>query len=263
MSNIANTFGSFGAEGAKTTAQAMSSGDWIKFDKGVPKLIRILPPLAGESLPWVLIYQHFIKVGDKRLTVNCPRKMNVGPCPICEEYDRLMATGNPTDEAAAKENFRPSFRAIARAIDRERPGMVRPVGLSGTVVGLLNTIVKGKPPAVQGVDFTHHEHGYDLLIEYLGTSPWYTAQKVDQPSPIASSEAGILDIAAKMKAVNLADKAKVFDYNVLQAKLAELLGGGGSAAQPVGGFAAMPGGQPQPALGATPGSTINTSKAPF
>ena len=37
-----------------------SSASWIKFQLRETKLIRILPPLAGEELPWVIIHQHFM-----------------------------------------------------------------------------------------------------------------------------------------------------------------------------------------------------------
>jgi hypothetical protein len=222
MSNI-KAFGTFTQDSAKKTREQMGSGqDWIKFEKNVPKVLRFLPPMVGEDLPWVIVHQHFIKVpGSKNVVFNCPRKMENRRCPACEKRDKLLSTGNPADEKLASD-FRPSFRAFARAIDRENPEAgVQPVGFGKTVMNRLNSFREGNKLNPNGIDFTDPENGYDLVIEYLGKDPWYEVQIAQVPSPLAKTDEGLSTIVEQAQGIALAGYGKILTWDKIVEKFSD------------------------------------------
>lgn len=245
--NAMDIFGTFTKDDAVKTREGMSSGaDWIKYDKNVTVVTRFLPPLQGEALPWELIYQHFIKIpGGKTLTFNCPRKMKNERCPACEKADKLDATGNTNDEVLAKE-FRPGFRAIARAFDRDRMDAgVRPVGISSTVMKRLNHFREKL-----NKDFVNPNTGSDIAIEYLGQAPWYQVDLLD-PSPLASTPQGLADIVQQMRNLPLKPFAKVLSYEDIVAKFS----GDANVRQ-------VASSSPRAAIGSAPGA-VDTGDDPF
>lgn len=264
MPNI-EAFGSFTSTDAdKTSDQLNTSQQWIKFKLGEPKVLRILPPLANEDLPWVIIHQHFLKIpGGKAVPFNCPNKHKNERCPACEMFDKLMGTGNPTDEKMAREMYKVGTRGIARAIDRENPDAgVRPVGLSQTVIKALNEIRKGNKLNGE-TDFTHPLEGFDLVIERKDGPPWYTVQVARNPSPLAQTDAGFDDIINQMHNLALAPFAKVLSYDDIVKKIQDAKAeAGGGAAQ--GGRAV---GQPAPQASLPTGSSSsfdsNDNSDPF
>lgn len=259
MPNIA-AFGSFTTTDAeKTDDQMNTSQQWIKFDVEVPKILRILPPLADEDLPWVIIHQHFLKIpGAKSVPFNCPNKHRNERCPACEEFERLLSTGNPVDEKMAKDNYRASTRGIARAIDRENPDAgVRPVGLSSTVLKALNELRKGNKLNGE-TDFTHPLEGFDLVITRKKGPPWYTVGTARNPSPLAQTDAGFDDIIAQMQNMKLEPFAKVLSYEDIVAKIKASREEAGGGSQPAVGQATS-----APALNADSNFDSNTSSDPF
>lgn len=217
MTNVLDAFGTFDKDAVdKTEEQMGSKSEWIKFPKGKTVIVRLMPPLVGEELPWVLIHQHFIKVpGGKAITFNCPMKMLNRRCPACEKEARLKGTGNPADEALASE-FRAGFRAIARGIDRASPELgVRPVGFGSTVLNRLNHFRKKL-----NKDFTHPQSGTDVAIEFLGKAPWYQVDLAEQ-GPIASTSEGLEQVVAQMKALSLVSFAKVLSYDEIVSKFTD------------------------------------------
>ena len=247
----------------KTESQLNTSKDWIKFEKSKPIVLRILPPIDGEELPWEIIHQHFHKTSKgKAVPYNCPNKMNNNRCPGCEEFDRLIATGNPADEELAKKEWRAGSRGIARAIARNEPDLgVRPVGLSATVIKALNAYRKGND-LNPGLDFTDAENGYDIVVERLGKQPWYKVDVARASSPIAQTAEGLQDIIEQMRALPLKPFAKVLSYEQIQEKIAaaELAeGSGGSANAPATSIPTT--GRQREIGGAVDG--VNDSKDPF
>lgn len=156
-------FGSFTKEAAKAEASAGQSQEWLKLNTGT-NVVRILPPLAGKTSPWVTIYQHFIKVpGAKAVVFNCPRRMANMRCPACEKADRLRATGNPADERASKE-FNPSMRTISFGLDRENPEKGIQMFAFGAMIKKRLIHFREKLDK----DFTHPTEGFDLVIDRTG-----------------------------------------------------------------------------------------------
>lgn len=216
-------FGSFTKEAARTEAAQGESQAWLKLNPGT-SIVRMLPPLAGKSSPWVTIYQHFIKVpGAKSVVFNCPRRMSNGRCPACEKADRLRATGNPTDEKAARE-FTPSMRNIGFALDRENPEKGIQMFAFGAMIKKRLIHFREKLDK----DFTHPFEGFDLVIDRTGQG-LDTEYQVDLGSqgPITNNET---QLDAWVSALpDLDTFAKVLSYDDIVAKFSA----GGGAPAPV------------------------------
>ena len=167
----------FTPERAKATRASISgASQYIKFEKNSTNLIRILPPLIikhedgteTEEDDWsVTVWKHFIKNyrgTGKPLVFTCPAKMGGGRCPACEERERLLKSPSAADRELADEEYKPSAKAVCRAVDRQNeaagPQMCE---LSPSVVkelcGLTSNTIK------YGKDFTDLFEGDDIVIE--------------------------------------------------------------------------------------------------
>lgn len=110
-----------------------ASGDFDSFVKSnysmfSPKagehLIRLMPPTFDyESNPglenyWGIdVFVHY-GIGADNASYLCPRKMKIGPCPICEERTRASAEDADADEDYLRD-LRANRRVLAWVIDRD------------------------------------------------------------------------------------------------------------------------------------------------
>jgi hypothetical protein len=117
-------------EEEKKAAARMAGGFRFWSPKQGKNLVRLLPPWTEEGLNADQfereVYMHW-SVGDGENTSSflCPKKTpnlegGPQPCPVCDEVDRLRATGDPTDaEAATKIAAKQRF--YSNIIDLENP----------------------------------------------------------------------------------------------------------------------------------------------
>jgi hypothetical protein len=93
----------------------------IALEKGIQrgeKTFRILPdPINPAGSPFVEVYFHVIKVGDKQRKLYDPGKNEGKPSPLTEVYKELMATGDPNDKNIARD-YKPRLYYVIRGIER-------------------------------------------------------------------------------------------------------------------------------------------------
>jgi len=167
MANIVK-HGTFTAEAAEKEEQEIqTSGAFLKLGVG-KTTIRVLPPPAGQNLPWVKTQEHFIKTpGAQRAAIfACPRVLAKQPCPACAIADKLNSSGNPVDRDRAWE-YRPKMRAYMNVIARKEPEK----GVQVLAVGktILEKMIKIRKDEDAGGDFTDVVNGFDLIIDRTGT----------------------------------------------------------------------------------------------
>ncbi|MDD5151805.1 MAG: hypothetical protein PHC28_15220 [Flavobacterium sp.] len=85
-------------------------------------VIRFLPQVDGEDLPYIVKYQHSFKSGSKWFIENCPSTINE-KCPVCENNGERWATELESEKAIAREHKRNKsyFSNILVISDKDRP----------------------------------------------------------------------------------------------------------------------------------------------
>ncbi len=163
MASNIQKYGEFTVDAAEKEEQEIqTSGSFLKLGVG-KTVVRVLPPPAGQSLPWTKTYEHYIKVpGAQRAVIfACPRMMSKRACPACTKADQLNASGNPADRDRAWE-FRPRMRAYMNVIARKEPEK----GVQVMAVGkaILEKMIKIRKDEDAGGNFTDngfHNVGVD------------------------------------------------------------------------------------------------------
>lgn len=129
------------------------------------KEIRVLPNLDG-STPFVEFHGHKVQVDGEWKTFACLKHEKKEACPFCEAREALLATGQESDKALAK-NYSAKLMYIVKVIDRsaEDEGVkfwrfnhdYRKTGVMDKIHGLLSSLKNNK-------DFSNAETGRDLAI---------------------------------------------------------------------------------------------------
>jgi len=85
-------------------------------------VIRFLPEIDGEDMPYVVKYQHSFKVGSKWFIENCPTTLTE-KCPVCENNGDKWATELESEKAIARDHKRNKsyFSNILVVSDKDRP----------------------------------------------------------------------------------------------------------------------------------------------
>jgi hypothetical protein len=189
MSGLAK-WGSYSTEAAKADAAA-GDGDetFMKLKEG-RSLVRILPPRAGETSPFRVVRQHFIKPAGNGSPVVfvCPRVASKGRCPACEQAAKLRATGLKIDRDRAWE-LMPKMRVFANVIDRNDMDAGPKVLGFGKMI--YEELVDLRQDPDSGGDFTHPEKGYDIIITRKGTGKndtSYSVKLARSASPITDDD---------------------------------------------------------------------------
>jgi hypothetical protein len=173
-------FGGISRGAAERSRKQVKSGsaNFYKFKMGT-NLVRFLPPSEGEEVPWVIVYQHYLRNwggGKRALIFNCPLKAGEGPCPACEEEERLASTGNAADKKAS-EDYRPRPRVFANIIDRkDEEAGVQIAAFGSMILDQLCELIEDEE--VYGADFTHPFEGDDIAIK-KGEDSGRTTYKVN------------------------------------------------------------------------------------
>jgi hypothetical protein len=68
-------------------------------------VIRFLPAVEGEDIPWVKLYSHAFKGKSGWFIHNCPTTIG-GKCPVCEANSELWNSGTESDKRIARDRKR-------------------------------------------------------------------------------------------------------------------------------------------------------------
>lgn len=68
-------------------------------------VIRFLPAVEGEDIPWVKLYSHAFKGKSGWFIHNCPTTVG-GKCPVCEANSELWNSGTESDKRIARDRKR-------------------------------------------------------------------------------------------------------------------------------------------------------------
>jgi len=68
-------------------------------------VIRFLPPVDGEDVPWARLFNHGFQGKGGWLIENCPTTLGL-PCPICEANSELWNSGIESDKEIARDRKR-------------------------------------------------------------------------------------------------------------------------------------------------------------
>jgi len=168
---------------------ARSTSKFLKLVVG-PNRVRFLPPQVGKRSPFVTVFQHFMRLKEQErpFVFNCPRMMAKSPCPACIKSDRLRATGNAKDAAAASDMW-PGRRVFANVIARAQES-------DGPIIFGFGKLIHEALLALRtnedvGGDFTHPHEGLDIVIERTGTGKIdtkYRVYPVRRSTPLGNME---------------------------------------------------------------------------
>lgn len=188
----------------KAEAERNSSGqrtiNLSKLDPGSYDY-RFLPPRPGQRSMFLIRHTHFVKGGEAIRAVACAKMGNGGRCLVCEEIERLEATGAPQDASIAKD-LAANFSVQAVVLDLALPfDPVQPLGQIALVefkkqvhTGLLAIRANTRSAG----DFTHPMTGFAVTITKKGSgmnTDYTVAPSMAQPRGLmAPTEAAAIAI---------------------------------------------------------------------
>ena len=166
MSNLVK-HGTWDIESAVADLSLASKGnaDFFKFKAG-QNVLRFLPPVAGQSSPLAVTYQHWVVLPDgTKSPMNCARMMAKQRCAACERADELMRSGNEADFKLANE-IKAKLQVLANIIDRDDEAKGVQIVRFGK--SILDQLVAIRKDARSGGDFTDVEDGFDIIVTKKG-----------------------------------------------------------------------------------------------
>ena len=160
--------------------------------------IRILP-IEGTT-PFQEVHVHTAKVDGKNRKFTCIQHLNDEACPFCEAREKLLATGEKSDEEIAK-NYKSRLMYIAKVIDRDNeadgpkfwrfPINYKKDGIMDKIMATIRMV---------GEDISNLETGRDLVLNIVrvnnprgGTYPAVNSVQAMDKKPLSSDA----ELAAK------------------------------------------------------------------
>lgn len=162
-------YGSFDLEAAENELDDLnrSQSQFLKLAVG-NNVVRLLPPPLGRNTPFVVVWQHFIKLPGATAPVvfNCPRMMARKTCPACAKAEKLGNSRNSADRDAARE-FWATKRIFASVIDRtDEEAGPKILGFGKSIYEALLAL---RTDSTAGGDYTNPLKGFDINIKRTGT----------------------------------------------------------------------------------------------
>ena len=193
--------------------------------------VRILPPKVGSGGLWFRkIVEHNTKIGEKFLSVACPRQIQQD-CPFCEELERLTEEGETANNVelltTAKKNFGIGTKFIANVICYSSPDPEVGSLAKGVMVMKFGTKIKQALLEMdQAVDtgwanITDVNNGVDIRITRSGKglNTTYSIMPLGQRSNIqAKLAASGIDLST-LELFNLTEVLVPRSYEDLKATL--------------------------------------------
>jgi hypothetical protein len=174
LSSLFNAYSTDALAADKAAAERDGSGvrnlTMSKLDPGAYDF-RFLPPPVGQTSPFLIRHTHFVKGGEKVRAVPCARLGKGERCLVCEEVERLEATGNATDAKVAAD-MDANFSVQAVVLDLALP--FNPAAPTAQLAVLefkktVHTALMGIRANVRGGgDFTHPVTGFPIAVTKSG-----------------------------------------------------------------------------------------------
>lgn len=154
---------------------------------------RFLPPVKGKKpVPFTYVWVHFFNN-----PVNLEELLNVGvcsskqfgkPCDLCAYVGKLRRSGSEADREVA-DRLRAKEHIIANVVrlDEDKGQAVSVMDVPKDVHDVLMQILRDKQ---DGVDFTHPDKGFNVIIERKGEklNTDYKARLAPRQMPIGKKE---------------------------------------------------------------------------
>ncbi len=206
-----------------------------KSDNGYA-VVRFLPPVEGEDVPWVRIFNHGFKGKGGWLIDNCPTTIGK-KCPVCEANSALWNTGNEADKDVARNRKR-KLQYIANIMvitDSKNPDAEGKVFLYKFGKKIFDKIQEVLQPEFddetpmnpfdfwKGADFK-------IKIRKVGGFVNYDKSEFDSPSEFLDGDDGNLEEVwtKQYKLQEFIQEDQFKSYDELKVRLDMVLGGGAS-----------------------------------
>lgn len=221
-------FGNYSVEVAEAEHNDSKRTSFMKLKQG-RNIVRVLPPMKGQSSPFQVVFQHYVDLPGQESPVQfvCPRMMAKKECPICSQMEKYRTSSEATERNKVAR-LAPKRRIYANVLDRSDPNP-RPlvVSFGRMVYDQLNAL---RRDATAGGDFTHPLTGFDVVIERTGSGKndtRYAVRPARNSSPVWG-EKDSPDIETIQNLINgqenLASLVEILTPDQIMAKLEESAG---------------------------------------
>ncbi len=147
---------------SRAKADTGGKTNYVKLKDGA-NVVRVLPPWSDECVPYKQAAFHYGVVQKRALA--CPKKMHGNDCPICDEVDRLFATGDKRDEEEARQ-FMSKWRVFYNVIDRsDEAAGVQVLGVGNSIHERVTSFFADPDYG----DISNIDDGTDVVIDKTGS----------------------------------------------------------------------------------------------
>jgi len=199
-------------------------------------VIRFLPAIQGEDVPWVRIFSHGFQGKGGWMIENCPTTIG-GKCPVCEANSELWNSGSDDDKNVARDRKRKLsyFSNILVVSDPKNPHNEGKVFLFKYGKKIFDKIMEKLQPEFQDespVNVFDFWKGADFKLKIRKVAGYvnYDKSEFDTPQPLMGGDDAKLEGVWKkqysLKEFIAADKFK--SYDELSTKLRGVLSGSAS-----------------------------------
>jgi len=211
-----------------------------KSDNGYA-VIRFLPPVDGEDVPWVRVFNHGFKGKGGWLIDNCPTTIGK-KCPVCEANNALWNSGLESDKDIARNRKR-KLQYISNIVvveDSKNPDAEGKVFLYKFGKKIFDKIQEVLQPEFEDEDPMNpfdfwKGANFKIKIRKVGGFVNYDKSEFTTPTAFADGDDGALEIIWKKqyKLQEFIGDDQFKSYDELKSRMDMVLGGGGVATSAV------------------------------
>lgn len=228
-------------------------------------VVRFLPPVENEDVPWVRIFSHGFKgPGGNWFIENCPTTLGK-KCPVCEANGELWNSGLESDKEIARARKRKlryisNILVISDPSNRENEGKIF---LFNYGKKIFDKITESMTPQYEGeepinpFDFWTGRN-FKIKVKTIGEYPNYDSSEFASPSALFEGDDAKLEMLWKSEypLKEFVDPSQFKSYDELQNLFLSVVNKKASMAKPSVGVTATVTEQQRP-------SSIKESKPPF
>jgi len=204
-----------------------------KSDNGYA-VIRFLPPVNGEDVPWVRVFNHGFKGKGGWLIDNCPTTIGK-KCPICEANGELWNSGNEADKDVARNRKRrlsyiANIMVVSDSKNPENEGKVFLYKFGKKIFDKIQEVIQPEfedEDPINPFDLWKGAN-FKLKIRKVGGFVNYDKSEFDSVSPLLDGDDDALETLwnsqYKLQEFVGADQFK--SYNDLSERMSKVIGGG-------------------------------------
>jgi hypothetical protein len=207
-----------------------------KSDNGYA-VVRFLPPVEGEDVPWIRIFNHGFKGKGGWLIDNCPTTIGK-KCPVCEANSALWNTGNESDKDIARNRKRKlqyvsNIMVITDSKNPDAEGKVFLYKFGKKIFDKIQEVLQPEfddETPMNPFDFWKGAD-FKIKIRKVGGFVNYDKSEFDSPSEFLDGDDGNLEEVwgKQYKLQEFIQEDQFKSYDELKVRLDTVLGGGGSA----------------------------------